>query len=639
MNYRPEIDGLRALAVVPVILFHAGFEAFSGGFVGVDVFFVISGYLITSIILTQKAAGTFSLMNFYERRARRILPALFAVLVASTVAAWFLLLPNEMRRFSESLVSVSLFASNVFFYLTSGYFGSASETKPLLHTWSLSVEEQYYLLFPVIVLLTLRHSTKLLIGALVAVFLISLYISYWLADYDAKAGFLLSPARFWELLLGSFISIFGKQLASLASKPMLCQIGSLVGLLMILLSIFAFDRSTPFPSTYALLPALGTVLLIICSVPGTFCMWILRRKTMVFIGLISYSTYLWHQPLFAFARHRSIEEPSMLVFSALSIASFVFGYFSWRYVERPFRDQANFSRRQIFSLSALLGSIFCAFGLAGHYKEGFPGRMSYDVLNAHITREHEQLLKKSGCMLKAESFDLKACARGGRDSVPHIALVGDSHAQSLVHEMAGAFEKEGISFYPLVKSRCPFNLGYSPESADREAKQCAEYQGSIERLLKNEEITTYIVFTRADSPDRSHISQQGVQRFESHLKSIQTLAENGKRVILIYPIPSYSVHVSDYIAKSELFNSGVYEEIKVETNIFKHRIAYFYNEYDALELGQASKKIRTVGLFCDSFEEMACVTQRGKIPLYYDDDHLSNQGARLIVNELMEAIK
>jgi peptidoglycan/LPS O-acetylase OafA/YrhL len=475
-EYRREIDGMRALAVIPVVLFHAGFETFSGGFIGVDIFLVISGYLITSIILAQKAAGTFSLINFYERRARRILPALFLVLLVSTVLAWFLLLPNEMRRFSESLLAVSVFASNLFFYLTSGYFGSGGELKPLLHTWSLSVEEQYYLLFPLIILLTLKRSRELLIIILSAILIISFYISYWLADFDAAAGFLLSPARFWELLIGSFIAIFAEQVEFIKRKPTLCQTGSLLGLLMILFSIVVFDSNTPFPSIYALYPVLGTVLLIVFAVPGTICQWLFSRGLIVGVGLISYSTYLWHQPLFAFARHRSIEDPSLFVFSALSLLSFVLAYFSWRYVELPIRNQANISRRKIFTFSLAFTCLIFGFGFLGHIKEGFPSRMSDDVLSAHITREHEQLLKKSGCAIKDGSFDFKSCARGSKESIPQIALVGDSHAQSLVYEMTVAFKEKGISFYPLVMSACPFDLNLSLDLPGRVEILCAEYQ-------------------------------------------------------------------------------------------------------------------------------------------------------------------
>jgi peptidoglycan/LPS O-acetylase OafA/YrhL len=208
MEYRREIDGLRALAVLPVILFHAGFTTFSGGFVGVDVFFVISGYLITTIILTELEQGTFSIVNFYERRARRILPALFVMMLACLPFAWFWLLPEDMKDFSQSLLAVSVFASNILFWRESGYFDSAAELKPLLHTWSLAVEEQYYMLFPLFLMATWRFGRRWILGSLIAVALASLALAQWGSLVKPAATFYLLPTRVWELLIGAFAAFY-----------------------------------------------------------------------------------------------------------------------------------------------------------------------------------------------------------------------------------------------------------------------------------------------------------------------------------------------------------------------------------------------------------------------------------------------
>ena len=210
MKYRAEIDGLRALAVLPVILFHAGFEWFSGGFVGVDVFFVISGYLITTIIISEMAEGKFSIVNFYERRARRILPALFFVMAACLPFAWLWLMPNDLKDFGQSLVAVSIFSSNFLFWLESGYFDTAAELKPLLHTWSLAVEEQYYILFPVFLMLTWRLGIKWILILLSIVFLVSLGVAQWGAYNMPSAAFFLFPTRGWELLIGVFAAFYLK---------------------------------------------------------------------------------------------------------------------------------------------------------------------------------------------------------------------------------------------------------------------------------------------------------------------------------------------------------------------------------------------------------------------------------------------
>jgi peptidoglycan/LPS O-acetylase OafA/YrhL len=269
MDYRREIDGLRAIAVLPVILFHAGFEMFSGGFVGVDVFFVISGYLITSIILAEKEAGTFSLMRFYERRARRILPALFVVMAACAPFAWLWLLPNDMEDFSQSLVAVSLFVSNILFWGESGYFDTAAELKPLLHTWSLAVEEQYYVLFPLFIMLTWRLGKRWIAGLLVVTAAISLSLAQWGAYNQSAATFFLLPTRSWELAIGAFIALYFSQPQRMDASDAVKQAASGAGLLLILYGVFAFSKSTPFPSFYALLPTMGAALIILFATPST----------------------------------------------------------------------------------------------------------------------------------------------------------------------------------------------------------------------------------------------------------------------------------------------------------------------------------------------------------------------------------
>ena len=281
MRYRPEIDGLRALAVVPVILYHAGLRAFSGGFVGVDVFFVISGYLITSIILAEKQAGTFTLLRFYERRARRLLPALFVVICACLSFGWLWLLPEDMKSFSQSLVAVSTFSSNVLFFLKSGYFDPSAEFIPLLHTWSLAVEEQYYMLFPIFLLLTWKLKSRWVVTILAVVAAASLGAAEWASVANPSFAFFLLPARAWEILVGVLTGFY---LNSSDSKQntggRFCEIASLAGLLMILYAVFFFGKQTPFPGFYALIPTVGTALIILFSSDRTFVGRLLQRKVL-----------------------------------------------------------------------------------------------------------------------------------------------------------------------------------------------------------------------------------------------------------------------------------------------------------------------------------------------------------------------
>lgn len=362
MIYRKEIDGLRALAVVPVILFHAGFEWIRGGYIGVDIFFVISGYLITSILLKEQQQGTFSIVNFYERRARRILPALFIVLLVCLPFAWFWLLPHELKAFGKSIIAVVTFASNLLFWLETDYFTADAELIPLLHTWSLAVEEQFYIIFPLFLAFFSRKNTLLMVTIVAFIALLSLGMTEWGWRYFAEGNFYLIPFRAWELMIGALTAFY------LFYKPqpqgMVCHLGSLLGLALIVLAIFFLDKSIPFPSLYALVPTLGTALIILFANDHTWVNKLLSLKLFVMIGLVSYSAYLWHQPLFVFARAYYMEMPNASIMAGLSLASILLGYISWRYIEAPFRDKRRFSQRQIFVASLLTGGIFVLIGTA-----------------------------------------------------------------------------------------------------------------------------------------------------------------------------------------------------------------------------------------------------------------------------------
>lgn len=365
MKYRREIDGLRALAVIPVILFHAGFERFGGGFIGVDVFFIISGYLITTIIVTDLEQGRFTLLDFYERRARRILPALFLVMSASMPMAWMWLLPSDMKDFSESLAAVAIFASNILFWHESGYFDAAADSKPLLHTWSLAVEEQFYVLFPLFLMFAWHFGKKTLSLIIAVVALLSLVASQVASELAPSANFFLLPTRAWELAIGSAAAFYRVQQPHISAASPTSHAASILGILLILYAIFQFDDKTPFPSLYALVPTLGTLLIILFATPQTIPGRVLGSRAFVGIGLVSYSAYLWHQPIFAFARHRSLDEPSVQTFVSLSALILLLAYLSWRYVEKPFRNARTVSRHGVFAFAIAGSALFLALVYTG----------------------------------------------------------------------------------------------------------------------------------------------------------------------------------------------------------------------------------------------------------------------------------
>ena len=454
MKYRPEIDGLRAIAVLPVILFHANFSLFKGGFVGVDIFFVISGYLITRVIFSEIFQSSFSIVNFYERRARRILPALFTVLIFTTFFAWHLLPPTEFKDYGQSLVSVSLFASNFLFWLESGYFGVGTDLKPLIHTWSLGVEEQFYIFFPLLAVLLFTINRKLIFPIIFLLFFISLYLAQTYSSQNneifvREAAFFLLPTRAWELLLGSILFLTYNN-NSIVSNKGLNNFFSLVGLALISYSIFFFSEHTPFPSFFALVPTIGAALLIIFAVEGTFAYNFLVLKPMIIVGLISYSAYLWHQPILALSRYYFVGELSPLILLLLISVTLFLAYISWRFIEKPFRDKKIVSRKGIFIFSAIGSLLFGAIGFNIHLNNGHLERFNNDqikLLNFHKYNQREELYRNRVCFLRNDQNEdeFKNICKSGP-----ILIWGDSHAASLSYGM-----NELTSTSQLTSTGCP----------------------------------------------------------------------------------------------------------------------------------------------------------------------------------------
>jgi peptidoglycan/LPS O-acetylase OafA/YrhL len=458
MNYRTEIDGLRAVAVIPVILFHAGLSSISGGFVGVDVFFVISGYLITTIILSEMEQGTFSLMDFYERRARRILPPLFLVMLASLPFAWLWLSPNDLKRFSQSLIAVSSFSSNILFWYESGYWDIAGELKPLLHTWSLAVEEQYYVIFPLFLMLMWRYRIRWILGAFMLIAASSLALAHWGAFHSPNATFYLLPTRAWELAIGAMIAFYFLYrkyvIRSFLSNKLVDEALGMLGLLMIGWSVFTFDETTPFPSIYTLVPTIGAGLIIIFSSSQTIAGRLLSAKPLVAIGLISYSSYLWHQPLLAFARYRSIADLGEFTYTIMAFLSFPLGYISWRFIEKPFRNRGVISRRFIlwFAIAGTLS--FCSLGIIGHLGVGFSNRFtaSKDSVLDFANYNFKEPYRERECLLapdqSANDF-LSVCHQVGEQKA--VMVWGDSHAAALSYGL----RKNLSGGIQLTASGCP----------------------------------------------------------------------------------------------------------------------------------------------------------------------------------------
>ena len=621
MEYRREIDGLRSLAVLPVIFFHAGFQVFSGGYLGVDIFFVISGYLITSLILHEHRAGKFSIVRFYERRARRILPALFLVMLTCLPFAWLWLLPKDLRSFSQSLVAVCGFSSNILFWRTTDYFDTASELKPLLHTWSLAVEEQYYLIFPLALSLAWRLGKRWIVALLVLTSSISLYAAIRGTTHNPVATFYLLPARSWELLLGALVAFYLFERTP-NRNVVVTQAGSIVGLLLIVYAVCGLDRNVPFPILYTLVPTIGTALIVLFCTQQTWVGKLLGCELLVSVGLISFSAYLWHQPLFAFARHRSLYEPSTQLLTALAAVSLVLAYFSWKYVEAPFRNRQKIRRKQIVALVVCGNLLFVTVGLAGHATRGFPNRMPKAAQLAEIDLP---LIENGWCFYSIDTereltLGQKGveCWLGDKAASTKGVLFGDSYAGSYEPLWSIVGEKSHLNINAITTNWCHPSLDqeFTGDIASRALQQCLFNR---EYLKKNLSHYDFAVFAANWEPVLAQEKMAGV------LRLIDVAAAKVK-VVLVMPTPKhYDSDVTSIYRRSLLYRSTF------NIGEIGNRSDIRYREANSL-LEKAVQRYNNV-LFVDRdslFRASDANGDRTKdgIPVSLDGGHLSIPGAR-----------
>jgi peptidoglycan/LPS O-acetylase OafA/YrhL len=457
--YRPDIDGMRAVAVLLVVFNHLTTTRCRGGYIGVDVFFVISGYLIGATILAEMRAGEFTLANFYERRIRRIFPALFVMLMVASALAYVCLLPSEVIAFAKSLIAAMLSVSNMLFWLQSGYFDVASGSKPLLHTWSLGVEEQFYIVFPLFLLAVYRWFPRAMKSALWSVVVVSLALAAWFAYQPGDTtAFFVAPLRSWELLLGAIAS---QGYLPKMKTPLQRNVGSLAGLMLILIPAMTYTAATPFPGIAAVPPVVGAVLLIGAGDSGSSLVGrLLSWRPVVFIGLISYSLYLWHWPLkvfysanLAFQRVQHAEKIEQVT---VFVGSLVLATLSWRFVETPFRKgKYRPARRRLFAMSAVGAGWIAAMAALMIGTHGFASRFSADVLQADRFaamgpapgwRSGECFIEVGKTLGGADdlsTFDKTTCMHEDPSKRQYL-LYGDSHAADLYPGLVSVFPELNI---------------------------------------------------------------------------------------------------------------------------------------------------------------------------------------------------
>jgi peptidoglycan/LPS O-acetylase OafA/YrhL len=634
LAYRADIDGLRAVAVVLVLLFHAEFQAFSGGYIGVDVFFVISGFLITSLILKDLEGGKFSIIHFYERRIRRIFPALTVILLSTLVVSFLLFMPAEFKNFGRDLAGASGFASNIVFWRVSGYFDTSNWLKPLIHTWSLAVEEQYYIFFPVYMMLAYKYARRYIVPLTIAGLVVSFLINIWgISTGRFSAAFYLLPTRAWELLIGSLLAFrFIPELRSSLARNAL----ALAGLGMILYSGTVFDSHTDFPGAAAMLPAIGAALLIFTGMgPGTYTARALGHRCPVFIGKISYSLYLWHWPLLVFAQYYLIRDLTTAERLLVLASSFALAALSWRFVEQPFRKKDGvFKRRNLFITGLSAMAVLLVTGLAIYKLDGLPQRFPEKVSKLAMA-------SKGGDYPDAGlegTFDTqKIIGDADSDKKPFFVLWGDSHATTMMPAAGMIAEKQNLKGYGFSKAGCMPAVDFREISNTH----CIEVNEAITEVVRRENIKTVILVARwsayprwwSDMPDPGGTRETREKVREAILGTVRKLQKMGKEVVTVAEVPHIQGwQVPSVLARKKYFGRGPEMEIPIEKHLGQQDFV--------LGLFEEIKNITGVRVIYPHKKLCAkgiCRVELNGRSLYFDDDHLSDAGSEL-VSPLFEGV-
>jgi len=652
-GYRPEIDGLRALAILPVVLFHYRVGGFAGGFVGVDVFFVISGYLITSLIQEEIKRGTFSLAHFYERRVRRIFPGLFAMLAVVSVAAFLFLFPVDLVRYAQSLFATALFGANFEFWREAGYFDSFANQKPLLHLWSIAVEEQFYLLFPALLILLRRSTPRLRVLAVGAVFVASFALSAWGAGAAPVATFYLLPARAWELMLGALLALG----AVPAIRPrILSEISAALGLVLIGASMFAFTANTPFPGPAALLPCAGAALVIHAAHPErTLIGRILAARPLVFTGLISYSLYLWHWPVFVFATYVNFREPAGMESAMLIALSFVLAALSWRFVEQPFRkSRTRLTRRVLFPGAAFAAGVTAASAAFAASTDGLPERLQPSLQRILAEQDdHEPRIARCFGMTAADVHGRRLCTIGATGVAPSFILWGDSHADAILPAVSEAAARAGRAGLFAGGEACPPLLGVTTPMPN-----CRAFNDAVIARLKDPRIKEVILESRwakyaegtaygvepkghpivlrddacaADSPaprDNHDVFARGLLRTVGRLKTL------GKNLIIVAAVPEIGWPVPAVLARRALAQHTDTADANPRLGVYLARQKFALVAFEKLKHEHAARVLYPHRILCATG---SCQVALNGVPLYRDEHHLSVLGARQLTPLLQQA--
>ncbi|MGV8916676.1 MAG: acyltransferase family protein [Pseudomonas sp.] len=632
LGNRSDIDGLRALAVIPVVLFHYGVTGFGGGFVGVDVFFVISGFLITSIICREIDAGSFSFYDFWARRARRIIPALTVVMAATLLVGWFLLPPSDYSQLGRVVRYQAMFLSNVLFMRQDGYFDNASELKPLLHTWSLSVEEQYYLFFPLL-MVVLKHFFSYWRVMLFALLIVSFGLNVWSVTRQPDAAFFLLPMRAWELLCGAMLAVL--PVATLKIRPWVYQGVSLAGLLAVVLAVCGFDKNTVFPGWAALLPVLGATAMIWANGQSvTLVSRLLGTRLLVAVGLISYSLYLWHWPVYVFANVASIDGVQPIAAVAWIALSVALAYLCWRFVETPLRNKRLLSGRKAVLISALVSMlVLTLMGQTLRWTDGMPARLSAQAMQYAQSRHWQQGQKD--CLIDFENSHVdKVCHFGpATDGPPEQFVWGDSHAAALTPALRDDAQRYGVAVSLASLSGCP------PLSQADVRAQCKAFNQQNLALLHQQRVRDVVLAARwsvylygEENGDRKyvayHADNQGSaeQKMADDLRTlVMGVRETGASVWLFKEVPMQKMGTIGRLSSLAMIGRSA---SSIGRPLAEHRQRQQFIDGLFAQLSAADPQVHVldpVSLLC---ADGVCRAEINGASLYMDENHLSDQGGQ-----------
>ena len=658
IKYRPDIDGLRAVAVISVVAYHCGLPWLKGGFVGVDIFFVISGYLIGSLVYKEIKGRSFSVSKFYARRARRILPALFVVLLVSYGIAFLILSPVEMKMFSGSALASITSSSNIFFWRNTVYFFPHSDQHPLLMAWSLGVEEQFYLLFPLLMLMmrSFRWWLQLLILSSLAV--LSLIACIWGSQYHLNAAYYLPFTRGWELAAGVLIAIVeaNRPAKAEAGPRLTSHVLSILGLGMICLAIETYDRNSIFPGYLALLPVMGAVLVI--AARDGIANRVFAAKPFVFVGLVSYSWYLWHWPLLSFASIASDAGLTRGVKIVIGAASFACAVLSYHLVEKPFRTSTTPSPL-LLKRYASAAVLVMLPALVFYFTNGLPQRC-----------RNVQQLEMAGSQLNQDQCIvmrgvphpplLAQCVPAGDGRA--VALIGDSHATALAAGLRIIAERSGYRLIELTKAACPplegaarsviADPGFAPE--------CLQFNREVLKYILNEPKVKAVVVAAiwAEPLDQGQFADRyvrdgGTQRSVSLAESELTLTNGlsdltrslqnaGKEVYLVQDDPSFNFNPLRLIEARLMWPRSMLSRLVANSAPhFDGDVAPDPGSPDTNEarsiVEHAAKlypEAHVIDLHAALCGPNGCRFAEGNQTLYLDTSHLSSLGARIALNGL-----